>query len=70
MTEKISQHTTQVDVDGKTVNVNFSVRLTPKDSFTDIAVTHGVGDTTGIQEVKIGEDQFIAEVGRTHIENA
>ena len=70
MTEKVSQHTAQIKVDGKDVKVNFSVRLTPKDKFTDIAVAQGVTDTQGIEEVKIGQDLFVAEVGRTHIENA
>jgi hypothetical protein len=68
MPSKVTTHSTTANVNGKEVKVNFALRTTPKSEHPNVLLTDGIADAQDIHEVKIGEDQFMIEVGRTHVE--
>lgn len=49
------------------LNVSFALRLTPKDQHEQILSDADKDETHAIQEVQIGEEHFIMELGRTTV---
>ena len=68
MASKVTTHTTTANVGGKDVKVGFALRVTPKTEHPKVLLTEGIADALSIHEVNIGQDLFVVEAGRTHVE--